>query len=168
MAGMLDEKYKVHFMLVGEDDGYIDELRKHSEKVAPNRVYFLPAVKPHEIVKSLSEFDIGVCLIPPKPVSYKYALPNKFFEAIGAGLAVVIGPSPAMVSLVKHYDLGVISKGFEARDLAIALNSLSAENINRMKLNALRASQVLNADIEMAKLMKIYSRLLRKNEKDRS
>jgi glycosyltransferase involved in cell wall biosynthesis len=161
MAGILDERYKLYFMLIGEDDGYIDELGSLSEKVAPNRVFFLPAVNPHQIVMSLNAFDIGVCFIPPEPASYKYALPNKFFEAIGAGLAVLIGPSPAMVPLVKEYDLGVISEGFEARNLAIALNNLTAEEINRMKLNALKASRLLNAEVEMAKLMEIYGKLLK-------
>jgi glycosyltransferase involved in cell wall biosynthesis len=168
MAGMLEERYTVHFMLIEKEDGYIDELKSLSEKVAPKRVFFLPAVKPHQIVMSLNAFDIGVCLIPPEPVSYKHALPNKFFEAIVAGLAVVIGPSPAMVPIVKEYGLGVISDGFEARDVAIALNKVTAEDINRMKLNALKASQLLNADVEMGKLMEIYRKLLKGDENDLS
>ena len=161
MMGFLDHRYTLHFMLISMQDGYIDELRSLADTVAPKRVFFKTPVKPDQIVTALADFDIGACFIPPEPISYKYALPNKFLEAIAAGLAVVIGPSPEMARIVKIYDVGMIADGFEPRDLAAAVNRVTSEDINRMKLNALKASRSLNADIEMAKLMEIYRKLVK-------
>jgi glycosyltransferase involved in cell wall biosynthesis len=96
------------------------------------------------------------------PVSYKYAMPNKFFESVAAGLAIVTGPSPEMARLTQKYGFGVVAPGFETCDLANVLNGLNHEQINDMKLRALAASEVLNADVEMGKLLNIYRRLIRK------
>jgi len=161
MMGFLDHRYTLHFMLISMKNGYIDELRSLADRVAPKRVFFKTPVKPDQIVTALADFDIGACFIPPEPISYKYALPNKFLEAIAAGLAVVIGPSPEMARIVKTYDVGMIADGFNPRDLAAAVNRVTSEDINRMKLNALKASRSLNAGIEMAKLMEIYRNLLK-------
>jgi len=165
MIGLLDVRYTLHFMLIGKKDGYIDELERLAKRIAPGRVFFKEPVIPAQIVSALSKFDIGVCLVPPWPINYKYALPNKFFDFVAAGLAVAIGPSPEMAHLVKKHDFGVIAQGFEARDLAAVINSLTTEHINEMKRNALGAAGSLNADVEMEKVMEIYRRLLTKDSK---
>jgi hypothetical protein len=117
-------------------------------------------VPPEEIVSTLVKYDIGISVIPSQPLSYKYSLPNKFFEYIAAGLAVVIGPSPEMARFVQRYDLGAIAADFEAKSLANTVKKLSADDINQMKRNSLKAAQSLNADVEMGKLMGIYRNLL--------
>ena len=160
MAGLLDDRYTLHFMLVRDHVGYSQELRRLSERVARGRVFFRNPVDPTEVVSTIAHFDLGICVIPPKPVSYRYALPNKFFECIVAGLPVLVGPSPEMERLVRLHSIGLVAEGCEPRTLATILNELRPEDINRMKENALRAARRLNADIEMGKLMQIYERLL--------
>jgi glycosyltransferase involved in cell wall biosynthesis len=88
------------------------------------------------------------------------ALPNKFFEFIMAGLAVAIGPSPAMAAIVNRYDLGVVADTFDPRALADRLNALTAADIDAMKHRSLAAARDLNAENEMRKLHDIYARLL--------
>jgi hypothetical protein len=65
-----------------------------------------------------------------------------------------------MARLTKKHGFGVIAQGFETGDLAKVLNSLNNEQINDMKLKALAASEILNADVEMGKLLTIYRRLI--------
>jgi glycosyltransferase involved in cell wall biosynthesis len=88
------------------------------------------------------------------------ALPNKFFEFIAAGLAVCIGPSLSMAEIVNQYGCGVVAASFEPAVLAGVLNQTTAVEWDEMRQASLRAAQVLNADVEMGKLVQIYRALL--------
>jgi UDP:flavonoid glycosyltransferase YjiC (YdhE family) len=80
-------------------------------------------------------------------------LPNKFFDFIMAGLAVCIGPSPAMAELVKKYGCGSVAPTFEAADLARTLNSLTAEMVAAQQAASRKAALELNAETEMRKFV---------------
>lgn len=156
----IESRYSLHFMLVDRDPGYIHELQELARSIAPGRVFFDPPVKPAEIVRRISGFDMGLYVLPPLNFNYSAASPNKFFDFVAAGLAVCIGPSPEMSRLVRQFDFGVIAPSFDAQDVSALLNELSPAEIDRMKQNALKASEHLNADVEMAKLLEIYAHLI--------
>ena len=159
IVAVTETRYKLHFMLVDRDPGYIDELQKLAQAIAPGRVFFEPPVAPAEIVGRISAFDMGLYVLPPLNFNYSAASPNKFFDFVAAGLAVCIGPSPEMARLVRQFDFGVVADSFDPRDMATLLNELNPAEIDRMKHNALTASDHLNADVEMAKLLEIYGQL---------
>jgi len=164
MTEFLDRRYTVHFMLREDSYDYVQELKRCAAIMAPDRVFFREPVLPSEVVSTVAEFDIGVHIPNPTIENSRYALPNKFFDFIAAGLGVGIAPtSQEMVDIVMKHDIGIVAKGFEPRDLAEALNSLTVNDINQMKRNALKASRSLNADVEMAKLMNIYRNILEHN-----
>jgi hypothetical protein len=156
-----DARYSLHFMLIESSRGYLSQLKALAQRVAPGRVFFHQPVPPSEIVAHLSEYDIGIF---PLPVSRNFnnlaVLPNKFFDFIMSGLAVCIGPSPEMARLTQQFGFGVIVPSFEPQDIAAALNRLTVAEIDQMKLKAIEARQVLNADVELGKLMALYEKLL--------
>jgi len=88
------------------------------------------------------------------------ALPNKFFEFISAGLAVCIGPSPAMAQVIREFGAGKVSETFNPQDFGAMLSSLSSDDIDKMKRNSIRARENLNADVEMKKLLDLYQTLV--------
>lgn len=157
----LDERYSLYFMLIGQGR-YLKELKTLAAETAPGRVFFKDPVPPDKVVSHLSQFDMSLCLIPPMPVSYKFALPNKFFESVAAGLAIVTGPSPEMARLTRMHGFGVVAPGFETGDFANVLNGLNNEKINDMKAKALAGAEMLSADVEMGKLLNIYRGLMGK------
>ena len=55
-----------------------------------------PPVAPDELVAALAPFDIGLVIDRPETDNARLALPNKLFEYLMAGLAVVVPTSPAM------------------------------------------------------------------------
>src|SRR5690606_36659821 len=101
MMKYLDERFTLDFMLVETDATYIAELRR-AARMDP-RIRFIEPVAMQDICHRINEFDVGVFLLPPVNFNYKYALPNKFFEFIQARLAVAIGPSPEMATLLRQY-----------------------------------------------------------------
>ena len=64
-----------------------------------------------------------------------------------------------MASLVDEYGLGVVAPSFSPIDIASTLDSLDAETIVQMRRAARQAATVLNADVEMGKVVTIYRRL---------
>jgi hypothetical protein len=79
---------------------------------------------------------------------------------VAAGLAVCIGPSPEMAKITRQYGLGAVAGSFDPAEAAAILNSLSVEEIDRMKQHAVAARSVLNAETEMQKLLQLYAGLL--------
>jgi hypothetical protein len=154
-----DERYTLHLILLGNQK-YISKLKTLAQHLAPGRVFFHRPVRPAEVVGRISEFDIGIFILPFTSFSYMAALPNKFFDFVSAGLAVCVGPSPEMARLTRKFGFGLVTPSFEPVEVAKALNSLSTEDIDQMKLNAWKTRAILSADAEMAKLMNLYAELL--------
>lgn len=160
VVALCDPRYDLHLVFTNEKSRYVNKLRRLAEEIAPGRVTFLPAYPALEIVENIAKFDIGFFPIPPKNYNYLITLPNKLFEFIAAGLAVVIGPSPSMAEIVNEHHCGIVASSFEPADLAAVINQTTAEQWDQMKLASIEAAQRLNAEIEMAKLLDIYRHLL--------
>jgi hypothetical protein len=155
-----DDRYSLNFMLMPNQPSYLIQLKRLAEKIAPGRVFFHDPVRPEQIVNQITTYDIGFFPLPPTNYNYYIALPNKFFDFIMAGLAVVIGPSPSMAALVEKYGCGKVASSFEPDDIAQVLNQLSCAEISAMRQAANRAASVLNADHELPKLIGIFNRLI--------
>ncbi len=145
LAGLLDERFSVTFMLVRKNDPeYFDELVKLGARY-PN-VFFVDPVPTLEIASFTNSFDVGLLLVSETTVNLEYALPNKFFEYIQARLAIAIGPSKEMRGIVSHYDNGVVTESISPVEMANKLNSLSGEEIQEFKNASDRAARFLNWD----------------------
>lgn len=156
-----DDRFRLTFMLVESDAGYVADLVRCADRHAPGRVTFRESVAPSAIARTLNDSaDIGLFLLPPVDFSYRMALPNKLFEFIMAGLAVAIGPSPEMARVVADHACGIVAADFAPATLAARLNLLSADEIDGLKRRSLDAARVLNAEAEMARLMASYAALL--------
>jgi len=154
-------RYELHFMLVEHTPSYIQELKGLAQKLVPGRITFHQPVSPLEIVKYISRFDMGFFPLPQTNFSYAHALPNKFFDFVAAGLAVCVGPSLEMSRLVHQYGFGVVTPSLDPAAIAETLNSLTTDVIDTMKRAALQAAKVLNADVEMQKLLELYQGIQR-------
>ena len=154
-----ERRYTLDLMLLG-DAAYIEHLRRYAERTAPGRVRFVPPVRPAEIVRALSAYDAGIYLLEAEMYNHAMALPNKVFDFVAAGLAVVIGPSPAMRDLVLRHGFGRVSPSMAPEDCATLLAGLTREDILAMRHASARARRDLNADVEMAKLVKLVESLV--------
>jgi len=160
LLAALDSRYFLDFMLMPGTPGYLESLQDQAAQKTPGRVRFLSPAAPEAITEAICHHDMGLYLLNPLNYNQAMALPNKFFEFIMAGLAVAIGPSPAMAALVRRYDVGVVAEDFAPETLARQLNALSAHDIDAMKKRSLAAARELNAETEMAKLLAIYQQVL--------
>ena len=139
MLNFLDPRFTLDFFLVGADSAYARALPQHCSN--PARLRLNHPVPMAQLPQTLSRFDIGIFLLPPVNLNYQYALPNKLFEFLHAGLAIAIGPSPEMAAIVRSEEVGVVAPSFEPAALAACLNALQPEQIRQFRRNAWAARQ---------------------------
>ena len=143
MMDYVDERFELDLMLVFRKEEYKKELEQLIG--TKKNIRLIEPVASDEIVPHISHYDIGIYLLEPNNFNNKYALPNKFFEFIQGRLAIAIGPSPEMAKIVTDFDLGVVSKDFEAKNLAETINSFTPEKIIYFKEKSHIAAKELNA-----------------------
>lgn len=130
--------------LIDQGDGYVASLR---ERFAENPVVTIhDPVPTDQIVQTLNAYDVGVYSLPPISFNFRWALPNKFFDFVQARLALVIGPSPEMATLVEKHQLGVVAQDFTPEGFAAAINALTPEGVEAAKAASHTAARVLCAE----------------------
>lgn len=116
-----------HLVLMGYGD-MEPEIRKVSAE--QNNIHYKPAVDMHDIVKYTSSADYGLFVVNGSlSLSYKYCLPNKFFEYLHAGIPVVVSRNMTYLSsIVESLGLGLV---LEQGDLSL-LDSI--ENVDYLDM----------------------------------
>ncbi|HJU37615.1 MAG TPA: glycosyltransferase [Gaiellaceae bacterium] len=143
-AALLDERFTTDFMLVESWPGYRERLIRLA---AGNPRIEFPDPQPMDmLVEATNDYDIGIFLLPPVNLQRRYALPNKLFEFIQARLAIAVGPSPEMASIVRTYGCGIVTDDFEPETLATALNGLDSAAIDAFKRASHAAARELCAE----------------------
>jgi len=140
------------------DKAYLEMLqRRIAERGLTNRVALVPPVPMTALVREASVFDVGFFALPGHSRHNEFALPNKFFEYMMAGLALCVTHLPEMARLVREYDVGVTFGSIDPAMIAMAINTLQPSNIDRYKRNALEAARELCWERESEILVSAYS-----------
>ncbi len=127
-----------------------------------DRVLFAPPVPMVELVQAASEADLGVAPFLPLCLNTRYCLPNKLFEYMMAGLAVVATDVPEMRKIVLDHDVGLIFPSNDPKAMAAVCNELlgNKSRLLQMKKNSARvATQIYNWEHEERRLLQAYMAL---------
>jgi glycosyltransferase involved in cell wall biosynthesis len=136
---------------------YADALRRRIRDLRlESRVSLVPPVPMTELVREASAFDIGFFALPAHSRHNKFALPNKFFEYVMAGLALCVSDLPEMARLVREYRLGVLMPEVAPMAIARTVNALDRDQINESKRYALAAARELCWERESERLIAAY------------
>ncbi|MFT6828047.1 MAG: glycosyltransferase involved in cell wall biosynthesis [Roseivirga sp.] len=136
---------------------YFQSLKTKVKEI--ENVNILAPMTNDKIVPYINKYDIGIFLLEPVNFNYTYALPNKLFDFIQARLAIAIGPSLEMRQYVLEYDLGIVSKSFDAIDLAEEIKKFSASDIQNFKDNSHKVAM----DLSEEGTKKIFSSIIANN-----
>lgn len=125
-----------------------------------DRVVFAPPVPMLDLVKEAATADIGLST-PPKTSKHNiYAMPNKLFEYIQAGLAICVCDLPDMARLVRNHDLGLLIDEVTPESIAASINRFDRASLDRFKANTRKASQTLCWEHESLVLTESYGSAL--------
>lgn len=142
-------------------DGYREKLEQISARArAQERVRLLPPVAMTDLVRDAAAFDVGLMALPGHSPHNRFALPNKIFEYMMAGLAICVSDLPAMTDIARSTGAGVTVPQLTPEAIARTLNSLTAEQIDAHKRAALKAAETYNWEREGGRFMALLETLL--------
>lgn len=151
----------VHFVLLGYGEAAalaeVEELA--AEHGVSERVHLVGAVAPDEVAHALADGDVAVVHVRPICLSYRYALPNKLFESIRAGLPIAAADLPDMRAVVEQLEVGEVFQGSSTEDLAHALREI-LEAPERYRRAARAAAPTLTWEQEIRGMRAMYRRVL--------
>ncbi len=127
-----------------------------------------PPVNVASVSQALCQHDIALVLGSNRTGNDLYALPNKFFQSIQAGLMIICGPNPAVAEIVREYGLGIVLPDWKRKSLVRAILSLELDQIEHFKANV-RASRF---DLSESKSKQVFvdgvKEILESRVRDRS
>ncbi len=148
-----------HLQLFGSGD-LEDELKKLVEKESlKDRVLFMGRIPFTELRSYTRQASLGISLEEDLGLNYRYALPNKLFDYIHAGIPVLVSNLPEMRRIVEHYDIGRILKHHEPGAIASTAKEMLNDHEQRIlwKKNLSRAARKLRWEVEEAKILRMIN-----------
>jgi glycosyltransferase involved in cell wall biosynthesis len=155
-----------HAVFVMRGPGY-EFWAKHYDRLARrcnvrDKVFCLPPVASTRVVAEARAADIGLwTLLANVGLNFAYALPNKVFEYMAAGVPLVAADLPEVRKIVRGYRIGVCFDPVCPTSIADAINRLadSAALREECRRNITGAVRDLRADQEWNKLVDLYRNL---------
>ena len=111
---------------------------------------------PTVLIKQTAHYDVGIVAYPPSDTSMQYSLPNKFFEYIHAGLAVMVSTSVELIDITNKYDIGLYAQDFNIESLTFMIKSFTYSNLERMRINARATSKYFTFESQNDTLKEVF------------
>lgn len=156
---LVDDRFVLHLMLVsGAEEG--SPYRCLAEVAPTGRVIFEKPVMPSETVRRLAAWDIGFNILRPINYNHSHALPNKLFDYIHAGLAVVCSDTVIARELVAEHRFGWVLPEATPQTIAAHLQALTKADLLEKKAASLRTRQKIHAGTEEVRIVELARRAL--------
>lgn len=125
------------------------------------RTAVLPPVPPEDVVRVAASADVGVIPYVAGSLNNYYSSPNKLFDYLHAGLAIVATNLPFIAQVLAETGAGVVASTDSAGDLAAVMDLLAGDP---MQLEAMRRASLTSAGRyvwarEVEPLLDAYRRL---------
>lgn len=127
-----------------------------------SKVKFLGRLPLNKLSEVTRQADLGISLEEDLGLNYRFALPNKLFDYIQAGVPVLVSNLPEMKRIVEHYQIGAIAETHQRKDLAETIKmALFDQKKNALWKNNLKlAAKELCWENEEEILHQIYAHYL--------
>lgn len=160
IMGYLDDYYQLDLMLVVTkvNKRGFDRLKRFAKQQTNIRI--IPPIKYSEIIGFINNYDIGLIFFPPSNFNLEFSLPNKFYDFIQARLAIATGPSIEMSSIVKKYNLGIVTNSFNPQEMATAIKNCTINQLAFYKEQVHKYAFELSSNSNNDKIRKIISETL--------
>ncbi len=146
-------------VFIGKNNQYRKETEAFAQAHSINNVYFHDAVPFAEIPRYLAGADAG--LVPTwnkSSQSYWFALDNKIFDYIMAGIPILGTQQPEYINIIEGYKIGICVNPDVPGDFLRGFNQLMERKAEFLG-NIPHAREVLNWDSEKLKLVELYQTL---------
>jgi glycogen synthase len=124
------------------------------------RLAFHPAVDPGRLVSFAARADFGLCILDNESGHNRFALPNKVFEYIMAGLFCITSDGPDMAAIVAGNKAGLVLGDISPQSIAREIMTVSRGQLERTRRANLDTAKRLNWEGEKEKLIRLYRTVL--------
>lgn len=133
-----------------------------AERDAGEYVRFVPPCLPEQVVEDASAHDVGIINIWPENESHRWACPNKLFDYMAAGLAELVTNLNFTRHVIETEECGIVFDPPTVDNIADAIAHLvaSADEVARMKHNAVAAAPKYTWDAQAETLYAVYEKAL--------
>lgn len=139
---------------------YFEALKHRAAGIGvADRIVFERAVPAVELIERASDADIGIHVLPGISEQNSYALPNKLFEYVMAGLAVIVTDLPEMREVVIGERVGALVAGQGPAAIADVVNAMTKEKILSFRRAGLTAARHLCWEHEQQRFLDVCSHL---------
>jgi glycosyltransferase involved in cell wall biosynthesis len=148
----------LHLVIIGRGD-LETQLKELVQSLGlTTKVTFTGSISPEKLFDYTVQADLGISLEEDLGLNYRFALPNKVFDYIQAGVPVLVSDLPEVKSLVLQYDVGMINNTGTPAELGALFNRILGDEtkIQAWKLNLKKAASELCWENEEQKLIKLY------------
>ena len=148
--------------LAGDGDLTSDLKEMVVEMKLESKVKFLGRLPLNQLYEITRQADLGISLEEDLGLNYRFALPNKLFDYIQAGVPVLVSNLPEMMHIVKYYQIGTIAETHERMELAELLRKALFDQEKRQmwKQNLPKAANELCWENEEKFLRSVYEPFL--------
>ncbi|HRW63160.1 MAG TPA: glycosyltransferase [Bacteroidales bacterium] len=145
--------------IIGDGDIKQQLTDRVKNKNLEHKVEIINRIPFDELAYETSRADLGIALEENLGLNYYFALPNKLFDYIQAGVPVLVSPFPEMQKIVRKYDVGTVYEHKSPESLAIKINEIFElkNRYQKWKSNTQKAALDLCWEKEQKELIEIYS-----------
>ncbi len=149
-----------HFKIIGDGD-IVQQLKQQiKEKALEKKVTIKGRMPFQELPAETSKADLGIALEENIGLNYYYALPNKLFDYIQAGVPVLVSPFPEMQKIVNQYEIGTVYDHKDAKMLAQKIDEIFElkNRYQQWQRNTQKAAKDLCWEKQEETLINIYTK----------
>jgi glycosyltransferase involved in cell wall biosynthesis len=147
----------VHLAFVGR--GYEADRDGLRGDPLEGRVHFGLSVAPNEVVPFIRSADLGLMVNEIYSENYRFALPNRFFQLVAAGLPLIRLALPEIEAIIGERPVGVRLDRLDPEALAAAVLDCSADAARLREASAALARE-LRWDVEATRLYRLIENVL--------
>jgi glycosyltransferase involved in cell wall biosynthesis len=107
--------------------------REVSHSGLQDRVFFLDPVPVTELLSVTASADVGVTLLEDSCLNHRFALPNKLFQYLMAGIPVLGSDLPEIRRVILDHDVGLVVDPSDIDDVAAGINTMAADDSLRTR-----------------------------------
>ena len=145
-------------LIIGGDGPFRGVVQDAAQKYS--NIIYLGYVHPSKVPLYTALSDIIFYGFDSKNPNSRFSAPNKLFEALAAGKAIITGDFGEIGKIVKDTECGLIIKKFTGEEIKKNLSSLKPEILSRFKENSQKnALEKYNWQNACVTLLEQYSRL---------
>lgn len=154
----LKQLEKTCLVIMGDGDLKSELESRIENEGLTERVVFTGTIPQSDILSYTAAADIGCTLIENISKSYYYALPNKMFEYIAAGIPVLASNLPQMMQIIDEFGVGKYVDPEDIESVVAGIKELSDSGRKQaIAENARKAHLELNWEAEFSRVKHHFS-----------